>query len=838
MAELLAPAGEPDSGYAALAYGADAVYCGLDRFSARAEAVNFTPADLADFVTYAHSLTPRRSVYCTLNTLVRQAEFSDAIRTLMDAAECGVDAVIVQDAGIASLVRQYIPSLKLHASTQMAIHNVQGALAAKELGFRRVTLARELTLPEVGEIVQAVGPDMEVETFIHGTLCYSYSGLCLFSSIANGRSGNRGRCVYSCREAAECDGKLVHPFSLKDMALGPRVLDLVNAGVSSLKIEGRKKSPLYVAATVDYYRKILDGNLADGEAADYEARLKTIFARPWTKLFIDSRRNPDAADPQVVGHRGSEIGTIDALVATPAGKGIRFVSTMPVERHDGLQVDVPNTPRPFGFPVNNLYTVVGNKFTSTFAAPAGTQLAVTLPEDAPVLSSGLPLYLSSSQAVKRSYPFSKPKPGAHAPRLPAAVSVAITPGGAEDANQVKVVCRAVADMPHLWSDDASGPYKITAEVEELLPAFPARDTEGAEAAARQSFSRLGEYQFSLAAFTFSNPDGMFIKQGDWNRLRRVLFNQLTKVFDDYRQHSRTALIALVEKQPEPAPAEHIAPSWSIAVDRIGDLAAVAEKDCAEITEFTLSTIHNGRLLDTDILEQLAGQVGRGKIRLALPLIMRNDEARSLQNHVELLYTMGFCKWLLPGWAGWHWFQGKKNADLSADWSMYVFNRPAAREMLARGFSSFTLSPEDDKANMAELFSAYAENAWTLVYADLPLFIAAACAHAHIGLCGKTNSGKKKSESPCSAGNGPLTLRMERSGEVDIYPQGCGSVVTGRRPFVLAGAMPSLISLGARQFRVDCRWKPRTPEEVQRIWHQARTGTVSGGTVGNFERGIV
>ncbi len=168
--ELLAPAGQPDAGYAALHYGADAVYCGLAAFSARAEAVNFTPGELALFARHAHSLTPKRRVYLTLNTLLQDAEIGPAIDTMAAALDCGVDALIIQ----------------------MAIHNLDGARAAKRLGFHRVTLARELTLPEIADISANGGA--EIECFIHGTLCYSYSGLCLFSSMTTGRSGNRGRC--------------------------------------------------------------------------------------------------------------------------------------------------------------------------------------------------------------------------------------------------------------------------------------------------------------------------------------------------------------------------------------------------------------------------------------------------------------------------------------------------------------------------------------------------------------------------------------------------------------------------------------------------------------------
>ncbi|MBN2714072.1 MAG: U32 family peptidase, partial [Planctomycetes bacterium] len=268
--ELLAPAGEPESGYAALHYGADAIYLGLSRFSARAVAVNFSLDELDEIVAYAHSLSEPRRVYVTVNTVIKNSELPDIVRLLGSIAELQVDAVIVQDLGVARIVRKHFPSLRLHGSTQMAIHNLVGAQMLRELGYDRVTLARELTMEEIENISSLSG--LEVECFVQGALCYSYSGLCMFSSMTNGRSGNRGRCAYSCREMAKGRGGLCgYPFSLKDMTAASFVSRMKASGIASLKIEGRKKSPLYVATAVNYYRKMLDGKLTQEEARELEA---------------------------------------------------------------------------------------------------------------------------------------------------------------------------------------------------------------------------------------------------------------------------------------------------------------------------------------------------------------------------------------------------------------------------------------------------------------------------------------------------------------------------------------------------------------------------------------
>src|SRR6516162_4743250 len=325
--ELLAPAGGPEAAHAAFHFGADAVYLGLKKFSARAEAENFTIAELDEVTAYAHSLQPRRRVFVTINTLIRQDELPELVEALAHLADIGVDAVILQDLGVYHLARRFFPELELHSSTQLSVHNRAGAEVLGQMGFARVVLARELTFEEVRDITATAG--IETEVFIHGALCYSYSGLCLFSSQSLGRSGNRGKCAYSCRDSYDVadapmtlrDGTPVKrdpsqgfPFSMKDLALPDHLPALRAAGVSCFKIEGRKKSPLYVSTTTDYYRKMLDGNLSPDERPAHEADMQTVFSRPWTRLFVQSHKDKEVADRDTVGHRGTPIGRVESLI--------------------------------------------------------------------------------------------------------------------------------------------------------------------------------------------------------------------------------------------------------------------------------------------------------------------------------------------------------------------------------------------------------------------------------------------------------------------------------------------------------------------------------------------
>jgi putative protease len=325
--ELLAPGGSFLSAYYAFQAGADGVYLGMKEFSARKAAANFTPAQLRRLLGIARQRGGR--VYLALNTVVREQELLRAAESLHLAQELGLDGVIVQDLGIAELARRHFPSLALHASTQMAVHNAAGLRAAKELGFRRVILARELDLETIRGLREA-NPDIELEVFIHGALCYSFSGLCLASWALTGRSGNRGDCAQICRSrfrledregrvaegrAGEGRGAEGYFFSSRDLYLGPAVRELAALGIDALKIEGRMKSPEYVFYTVKLYRAILDRGeqLRGEELAELERSSALGFARERTPAYLRDLRGERLIDADFPGHRGAALGTVQAV---------------------------------------------------------------------------------------------------------------------------------------------------------------------------------------------------------------------------------------------------------------------------------------------------------------------------------------------------------------------------------------------------------------------------------------------------------------------------------------------------------------------------------------------
>lgn len=249
--EILSPAGSFEAAKAAIAGGCDAVYLGAKSFSARAGAKNFDDQQLKEVIYLCHSYGVR--VHLALNTLISNREMSEALALAKKAYELGVDALIVQDLGLASLVHEHVPGLTLHGSTQMSVHSLQGVIALQKLGFSRAILARELSLKEIEEIV--TNAPIETECFVHGALCMSVSGQCLMSAALGGRSGNRGRCAGTCRLPFSFDGKKdQYQLSLKDLCATQQIDQLEKIGVTSVKIEGRLKRADYVyQVTKSYY---------------------------------------------------------------------------------------------------------------------------------------------------------------------------------------------------------------------------------------------------------------------------------------------------------------------------------------------------------------------------------------------------------------------------------------------------------------------------------------------------------------------------------------------------------------------------------------------------------
>ena len=811
--ELLAPAGDLEAAYTAFGFGADAVYLGLRRFSARAEAANFSIEELGEIAAFAHSATPRRSVFVALNTLVKDDEVDELIGTLASIEAAGADAVIIQDLGVARLARLYFPRLAMHASTQMAIHNVAGALAARKLGFSRVTLARELTLKEVAAIVRDGGAD--VETFIHGALCYSTSGHCFYSSMLRERSGNRGRCAYPCRDVfTGPGGEKGYPFSMKDLALAGDVAGLRDGGVYSFKIEGRKKSALYVGAAVSYYRGLLDGTLNRVAQKQAEEDIKTVFSRPWTDLYFRSAKNRTVTDAEVVGHRGAPIGLIEAVVKQPRGDWLRFKTSRRIERHDGIQTDVPGQGRPFGFPVDHLRRVgiKGRAPDVSFECEAGEMVEVLLPPEHPTLAIGAPLYCSSSQHVKQHYRVSCPKPGAYRMRIPLRITVSVSPRG------VKAV--AVAE----GTDPAVRGQVIEAIVEGVFE--PSRDPGRVESAVREAFGKLGETEFEAAAVTVNNPGGAFVPVSLLNRLRREVTAQMSDLIAQRRAGRLEVVRAAERALPASVGQSGVRPRWSLKTDRLSHLSAFEADDWREIEDVVVDIRAESHVELTEGLERLTEAVGRDRIRLALPVMMREWEHAELREKAARLRDAGWERW--DASTLWAWPVLGSLAGQQTDWTVYVLNRSTVKQLFELGVSRVTLSPEDGRDNLQALLGQYGDQATVVVYQDTPLFMSETCALAAMARKCPAGPDCRDSEREWVSGSGE-TLRLVQ--------QGCRSVTLNKVPFSLAGRLDELMAMGARHVRADFVYRHYEPAEVRRLWRALRKGMRVSGHEGNYTRGL-
>jgi putative protease len=369
--EIMAPAGGFQSAVQAFERGADAVYFGLKEFSARAKAENFTFEQLRRLKSYADASGKR--IYAALNTVIKDSELSGILHTVHTLSLLGVDAIIVQDLGLFSIIHRTFPHLKLHSSTQIPAASAQAVRYLSDIGFSRVVLARELRFEEIAEIRRQC-PDVELKVFIHGALCYGVSGMCLASGRLLGRSANRGECAQVCRTYFSYDRRDGYFFSMKDLCAGGLISSLEKIGIDSVKIEGRMKSPEYAAYTSAYYHSLLcrepDKQLK--EMAD------TAFSREQSPGWMADWRTPDVqgrhhrlTNPAFPGHTGIPVGRVFSL--SHSSIGIHLFEDLAV--HDGVQIirreTAPHTAT--AFPVTNITDEKGKRLLK---ARAGSRIHI------------------------------------------------------------------------------------------------------------------------------------------------------------------------------------------------------------------------------------------------------------------------------------------------------------------------------------------------------------------------------------------------------------------------------------------------------------------------------
>ncbi len=511
--ELLAPAGDWECARAAVENGADAIFFGLDRFNARMRGKNFTEADLPDLMAYLHERGVRG--YVTFNTLVFSDELEDAESFLRSIISAGVDAAIVQDVGICQLIRKLSPDFPIHASTQMSVTSEAGVHFAEELGASVVVLARECSLNEINAIKEQTlkkGLDMPLEIFVHGALCVAYSGQCLTSEALGGRSANRGECAQACRMPYDLfsDGEAIdlgnqrYLLSPQDLAGLDAMDGIIDAGVASLKIEGRLKAPEYVAATTSVYRKALDAAwnkrypkqatpLAPFSEQDGRYALEMTFSRGLTTGWLKGIDNQKLVHARFGKKRGLRLGVVERIERD----GIWLALDHEVKAGDGVVLDRGRPDeREEGGRITSVDTEKNRSFIRFFRDSIHWQR----------VKAGDTVYKTSDPALDKALrqSFEVEQPNYKRP--------------------ITATVRGQVGQPLVISLQDEEGRVVEVESTQVIEAAQNRPTD--EATLRKQLRRLGSTAFHLAALDNQLADGCMIPASTLNQLRRDAVDQL------------------------------------------------------------------------------------------------------------------------------------------------------------------------------------------------------------------------------------------------------------------------------------------------------------------------
>ena len=786
--ELLAPAGSRESVRAAIENGADAVYFGLDcGFNARVRAANFHPDELPDVMSELH----RRGVlgFVTLNTLAFSNELEEVEQLIRLAAQAGVDALLVQDIGVARLAQALCPELPLHASTQMTLTSTECIEVARELGLERVVLARELSIREIAEIRKQT--DIPLEAFVHGALCVAYSGQCLTSESLGGRSANRGHCAQACRLPYElvCDGEDVdfgevkYLLSPQDLAAYDLIPELIDAGISSLKIEGRLKQPEYVANITRHYRDAIEsavnGGLVQLDATAVQ-EMELSFSRGFSPGWLGGCDHKMLVPGLSSAKRGILLGNVRAVrgarveveLAAPisAGDGVVFEGDRTSDSEQGGRVfHVRQNGQPAGSSVDAgaVELEFGNGVLDFDALWPGQQLWKT---DDPQLTKRLRQTFAGDRMLRRV-----------SLRLNVTATVGqplVIEGHADNG----ATCRVVSESPL----EAARRHPLT------------------KAVLREQLSRLGRTIFELTDLDTSITGEPMIPLSVLGGLRREMIGQLdsTPVQRTERklaEHSPLTEMRSViharqrrhEEQSEASshPDSGIEATLQLAVlcHSLSQLEAVLDTgitavmaDFADIRQYREAVaIAHGR---------------RAEILIATPRIQKPDEAplfKALEKH-------GADGILVRNLSGLRYYSSR-DIPVVADFSLNAANELTAEWLIDQGASRVTASYDLNREQLLDLVAATPPR-WleVVIHQHMPMFHMEHCVFCAVLSPGtnKTNCGR-----PCDDHVVQLRDRvgMEHSLTADV---GCRNTLFNATPQSAAEAVPALLRSGLRHFRIE------------------------------------
>jgi len=782
--ELLAPAGSMESLIAAINNGADAIYLGGNKFSARAYASNFDNETMMKAVDYAHSYSVK--VYVTINTILKQNELKEALKYAGYLYEIGVDALIIQDIGLISLIRDIYPNFELHASTQMTIHNGEGALYFKEKGLQRIVLSRELTLDEIKHISKDLG--IETEIFVHGALCVCYSGQCLMSSMIGGRSGNRGRCAQPCRMQYTLKGETLgekkgYLLSPKDTCFIDDMDSIIKSGTTSLKVEGRMKKPEYVAGVTRNYRKSIDKVLKNGKFDLNKGRseLAQLFNREgFAKAYLYKNVGKDMMSYNYPKNTGVFIGQVTnngevVLEENVAlGDGIRF--------HDD------------GFTLSKILKN-NNEVKEAFRGdtvklfPTGGY------------KKGYRLYKMSD---KKLYDELK-----------------------EDLKHYKKKISLIGKVefkvnaPLVIKTKFNGKeYKVFGENVEVATNAP-MTRERVE----DSLKKSGEIPYKFDQIVFDTFDDGFMRIASINNLRRELFEKILK--EEVSSH-RKRRIQEEPKIKNVKSNQDLGYIYScITKDQ---LKALIENKKVKNIALDIFFSRQKNALNKEDLKKLYEQTSKDKkIYLKVPNIIKGEFNNIVKTIEEL---MPFIKGIITSNVGIIRIY-KDKLFIIGDYKLNILNKEAA-EFYAEDVDIPCISLELNRKEIKEMMKNINCKVGVNIYGNTELMVSEYCP---VGSTFGSKSSKKECNGACMKDNFKLIDRMNESFSV-ICDNNCRSHILNSVATNLIEQVEELKSFNITNFRVD--FKDESYEEVSDILNQIARGKKNENkkyTQGHYRRGV-
>jgi putative protease len=672
--ELLSPAGSFEAMIAAVQSGADAVYLGAGSFNARAYAKNFTADELKRAVDYCH--VRGVSVHVTMNTLLLDKELDEAMQTARELYCIGVDALIVQDVGLISLLKKELPDFPLHASTQMAVHDENGVKAVQKLGMARAVLAREVSIEGIRRIRSST--DFPLEVFAGGAMCSSVSGLCLLSSFIGGRSGNRGACAQPCRMKYKLNGKEGYLLSMKDLCMLDRVGELAEAGVCSLKIEGRMKRPEYVAVVTEAYRRAIDGEKVHLPAL--RRNLLRAFNRGgFSEGYADGRDGLVA--PQRPGNWGVPVGTIK--------KG-RVELSSPLSAGDELAVRAPGADQDTTVAVKRDYPM-GAVAIRELSSPRLEGLTVFRTVDVSL----------SKEALARVDAQSK-------------------------RTMVSATLRAVAGEPLSLTLAAMG-YSVTVAGDVVTAA---KTAAAEEAKLRAQVAKLGDTPFELGEFTtFLGERPAFVPSSELNRLRReaaeLLERRIVEAMRRTLPKSQPPAVSMAKRATEQGTLELIA---QVAMP---EQAEQAQKSGVKTLYIQPLLWEKQALLPFIHAAQKYG----AKLFPVLPPLTMDDD---LKKAIDLLtsFPAGTFWGAVASNIGQIAPLCEVFTDVRGDYTLNIANTPSATAHADMGLSKVTLSVELTVPQIRDIINSNI-SAELIVYGTIPTMHLLHCpTREQLGRCAK------------------------------------------------------------------------------------------------------